>query len=566
MEYNNSTNIHLIVNALKENNIRHIVISPGGTNIVFAKAVQDDSFFKCYSVVDERSAMYFAIGIYLETGEIVATSCTSAQATRNYIPGLTEAFYKKAPILAITMEKHPRFKYQNYMQAPDQTSLPNDAVKKSFELPYIGNLDEYIYSIRKINEAILELTLGEKGPVQLCVPFLDWPVNGDTPKRRFIKRYTLFDSWDDVALMEKKIMVAIGEHRPFLNEETQAIEDFCESTNAIVYANNLSNYNGKWKINGMTTLMTTKLDTIVSEYAPDILITFGGLTGDYPFFNTFQSNLLNDTEHWLINTDGRVIDTYDKLTKVFQCREVDFFQKLTDGNSSDHSYYNKWLSLKNEKDIMLDVPFSNIYTAQKLYNRLPANSNLHLAILNSLRTWLMFDLDKSIKVFSNVGAFGIDGCMSTMIGQSVVTDAVCFMIVGDLSFYYDMNSLGIKHIKNNVRVLLVNNGGGVEFKMSAMNNKSIDRYIAAGGHFKTAKGWAEDCGFTYLSASDKDSFDSQIDSFVGYSDKPVLFEVFVDDIDDATANRRIREGNTNYNVLDKLEVNAKNSIRRFFKK
>ena len=83
----NMWNINVVVTLLKKHGIRYLVISPGGTNKEFAKVVQDDSFFKCFSVVDERSAMYFAIGLYLQTGEIVATSCTSAQATRNYIPG-----------------------------------------------------------------------------------------------------------------------------------------------------------------------------------------------------------------------------------------------------------------------------------------------------------------------------------------------------------------------------------------------------------------------------------------------------------------------------------------------
>lgn len=71
----------------------------------------------------------------------------------------------------------------------------------------------------------------------------------------------------------------------------------------------------------------------------------------------------------------------------------------------------------------------------------------------------------SVKCYSNVGAFGIDGGMSTLIGQSVVTENMSFMIIGDLAFFYDMNSLGIKHIKNNLRILLINNNGGVEFKL-----------------------------------------------------------------------------------------------------
>ena len=98
--YNIQENVRIVVALLKEYGIRHIVLSPGGTNIPIVQAVQNDSFFNCYSVVDERSAMYFAIGLHLQTGEVIATSCTSAQATRNYIPGLTEAFYKHVPIVA----------------------------------------------------------------------------------------------------------------------------------------------------------------------------------------------------------------------------------------------------------------------------------------------------------------------------------------------------------------------------------------------------------------------------------------------------------------------------------
>ena len=166
----NDTTFKNLIKILKENNIKDFVISPGGTNIKLVKLIQDDDFFNCYSVVDERSAVYFAIGLYLQTGRIIALSCTSAQATRNYIPGLTEAFYKKVPLLAITMAKHPRFTYQEYMQAPDQTSLPKDCVKKSFAVPYVSDDNDYLHSIRVMNEAVLELTHRTLGPVQLCIP------------------------------------------------------------------------------------------------------------------------------------------------------------------------------------------------------------------------------------------------------------------------------------------------------------------------------------------------------------------------------------------------------------
>ena len=199
-------NAKIVIALLKRHNIRHIVLSPGGSNIPIVQGVQDDPFFKCYSVVDERSAMYVAIGIYLQTGEMVATSCTSAQATRNYIPGLTEAYYKHVPILAITMSKHPVFVGQEYMQCPIQTSLPVDAVKKSYNLPYISTELDRQLCVRVANEAMLELTHHCNGPVQLNIEALDsetWEISDkeDLPIPRVISRYEKWGDFENINLL-----------------------------------------------------------------------------------------------------------------------------------------------------------------------------------------------------------------------------------------------------------------------------------------------------------------------------------------------------------------------------
>ena len=323
MGYKNIENINIVVNLLKENKIRDLVISPGGTNIPLIRAVQDDSFFNCYSVVDERSAAYFAIGIYLQIKHPVALICTSAQATRNYIPGLTEAFYKRVPILAITMEKHPRFKYQEYMQAPDQTSLPNDCVKKSFEMPFISDINDMYHSIRAANQAFLELSRAGYGPVQLCIPWLDFPLNDVTPNIRCIKRYECKEIKKE-CLKNKKILVVIGEHLPFNKDEKEAINKFCEATDSVVYTNHLSNFHNNYSLNANLLLSTITIDEL-NEIKPDIIISLGGQSGDYPFYLAFSKNTLSDLEHWRICQDGEVVDTYDKLTRVFQGSLVEFF-------------------------------------------------------------------------------------------------------------------------------------------------------------------------------------------------------------------------------------------------
>lgn len=546
--YVNEDNISIIVRLLKENKIRDLVISPGGTNIPIVEKVQDDDYFSCHSIIDERSAAYVAIGIYLQRKKPVALICTSAQATRNYIPGLTEAFYKRIPILAITMEKHPRFKYQEYMQAPDQTSLPKDSVKKSVELPFVTDINDYYHSIRLVNEAILELYRNGMGPVQLCVPWLDFPLKDLRPQIRLIRRFDARDIKDE-DLLNKKVLIVIGEHIPFGKNDTNAIEYFCKCTNAAVYTNHLSNYNGKYSVNGNLFLLTARAEEI-EEIKPDIIISIGGQTGDYPFYLSFANNALTGVEHWRITECGDVVDTYDKLTRIYQGKIEDFFTSVNLKNDVVHNYYLKWKEKIDSKSNRVDVPFSNIAIAQLLHKKLPANSIVQFAILNSLRIWNMFDIDSSIECYSNVGAFGIDGGMSTLIGQSIVTEKLSFMITGDLAFFYDMNCLGIREIRNNVRILLINNNGGIEFKLSGKNNKQIDRYIAAADYHGKAKDWAESCGFIYYAANSIDEFKQYADSFVANSEKPILLEAFVSDLNESDAYLEILNKNRERDAKD----------------
>ena len=536
----NIDNIKIIVQLLKHNNIKKIVISPGGTNIPFVRAVQDDPDFECFSVVDERSAVYFAIGLYLQCGEPIVCSCTSAQATRNYIPGLTEAYYKRVPILAVTMAKHPRFTYQEYMQAPDQTSLPNDCVKKSIALPFLSDINGKIESVQKVNEAIDLLQSGRVGPVQLCVPWLDFPIDEYEVKVKAVKKYTAEDTWN-VSLAGKKILVVIGEHTSFNTNTIEALENFADHHNVAIYTNHLSNYSGAYTVKANLLLLVSKPQETL-EYVPDIIVSIGGQTGDYPFYNYFSNPSL-ECEHWRVAQDGELIDTYDKLNKVFACSERFFFEKFSNNMECEHSYFNTLNKALCQIHVNLELPFSNAWIAQVLHDKLPEKSIVQFSILNSLRVWNFYDLHPSIQCYSNVGAFGIDGGMSTLIGQSILQDNLCFMVIGDLAFYYDMNSIGIRHIKNNLRILLINNNGGIEFKYSKVDNQDMDRYIAAGNHFKNAQGWATTCGFKYVSAVNKEQFCEVVQDFIRPSSQPILLEVFVSDLDEADAYDTIVESN-----------------------
>ena len=534
--YTIQENVRIVVALLKQYKIKYMVLSPGGTNIPLVHAVQHDSFFTCYSVPDERSAMYFAIGLYLQTGEIIATSCTSAQATRNYVPGLTEAFYKHVPILAITTSKLERFQYQDYMQAPDQCSLPRDAVKKTFDLPPVTDENTRALCYHNVRDAILETTHRSSGPVQLNIRIVDLQqgIFEDValPTIRPIKRYMAWDSWEDLDLKNKNILIVVGEHRPFSERQQKAIDLFCESYNAAVYVNHLSNFKNKYSL--QANLLVASGGT--GSLHPDVIISIGGQTGDYPIYGALCG--MSKSEHWRVAEDGAYVDTYNNLTRIFECPDYYFFERLANNTIAEHGYYELWKELSDAMVFDTELPFSNLYIAQQLHDKIPNGSIMNFAILNSLRCWSYFPLHPSINCYANVAAFGIDGCNSMLIGESVNSEALCFIVTGDLAFFYDMNALGIRHIKNNVRVLIINNGGGAEFEVMTQywaERVNVDNYVAAKGHYGSAKGWAENCGFKYITAHSKDEFLNVYKLFISESNRPVLFEVFTNCTDEPKA-------------------------------
>jgi len=505
--------------------------------------------------------MYFAIGLYLQTGEIIATSCTSAQATRNYVPGLTEAYYKHVPILAITTSKLERYQYQDYMQAPDQCSLPKDAVRKTYDLPPVTDDNTRVQVIQSAREAILEVTHRTPAPIQINVRIDDKRQNQFIETKlttvRDLKRYMAWDDWNDCNLEGKKILIVVGEHRQFSKIQQEELDEFCNYYNVAVYVNNLSNYNGRYAIKANLLLSCGGFASI----NPDLIITLGGQTGDYSlFYSLFNKNI----EHWRVSKDGDIIDTYNSLSKVFECPEEYFLRRFKKKEPVEHTYYDDFVKLNSKIDYGVEVPFSNLYIAQTLYSKIPHHSIINFAILNSLRCWNYFPLDKSISGYGNVAAFGIDGCNSMLIGESMNTNELCFLITGDLAFFYDMNSLGIRHIKNNIRIILINNSGGAEFKIMTSSWKekiNTDTYISANGHYGNAKGWAENCGFKYLSSSSKEDFLNIHDQLLQEDESPILLEVFTKQEDETEAikifldtnTKRLATGNTLSKIVKKIE-------------
>ena len=217
-----------------------------------------------------------------------------------------------------------------------------------------------------------------------------------------------------------------------------------------------------------------------------------------------------------------------------------------------------------------DLPFSNIWVAKEFSPRIPANSVIQYSILNSLRSWSFFEVPNSVNGFGCTGGFGIDGGISAMMGASLCNkNKLYFGIAGDLSFFYDMNVVGNHHIGNNVRLLIVNNGKGMEFRnfihpASMYDNDVVDPYMSAGGHFgnksiNLVKHFAEDLGYRYLSATSKEELKKVEDEFLCpvIGGKPIILEVFTEQNDENKALYTM----LNLKVsTDKLIVNAAREV------
>lgn len=526
LKYTNEKTVLQVIALLKAYGIRKVVASPGTTNVTFIGSIMHDDFFQMYSCVDERSAAYIACGMAEESGEPVVLSCTGATASRNYFPGLTEAYYRKLPIVAITSTRE-EYKIGHLIdQQIDRTSQPKDTVVCSEHLPIIKDEEDLWNCTIKINRALLALKEYGGGPVHLNMPTRynpDFSVV-ELPNVRKINRYHSYEELPEIG--DRDVAIFIGSHKRMTAQEVAAIDRFCEVYNAVVIHDSNSGYWGKY---GLTVFGAQ------NDLGVDLLIHIGEVSCSayqcYPH------------EVWRVNEDGALRDTYRKLTNVFEMPEYIFFEKYNQNNETKASLSSKYDQCKiRENEVyarIKDVPFSNSWIASYLHDKLPKNSLVHLGIVSTYFAWSRFHLDPSISVVCNQGGFGIDGNISTLIGASIVSpEKICFCFVGDLAFFYDINSLGNRHVGNNIRIMLINNGQGALFRtpgnFASMFGDEAERYISAGGHFgnqskELVKHYAEDLGFEYMSASTKDEFVKCSSLFTRdtLTSRPLLLEVFV---------------------------------------
>ena len=539
--YTAERNVQIVIALLKAHGIKKVIASPGTTNMTFVGSIQQDPWFEIYSSVDERSAAYIACGLAEESGEPVVLSCTGATASRNYMSGMTEAYYRKLPVLAITSHRGEHNIGHLIDQQIDRRQIPNDIALMSVTIPMVDSPEDERFCNIETNKALLELKHNGGGPVHINLYTRytnDFSVKS-LPSTRVIRRYNR-ETKDLPILPNCDIAIFIGSHKTFSKDTISEIETFCEANNAFVICDHTSGYKGKYKI--PMALITGQMHYRSSFKRIGLLIHFGEVSGDA------FGRAVTPAQVWRVSEDGAIRDMFGTLTNVFEMSELFFLKHYhTEVKQPNLTRYNACISEYNEiLSSIPELPFGNLWMAQQMHNRLPYGCELHLGILNSLRSWNFFQIDDSIKTNSNVGGFGIDGGLSSLIGASIANpNRIFFGVFGDLAFFYDMNVLGNRHIGNNVRIMLVNNGKGNEFRLSMhpcnQFNEDADKYMAAAGHYgnKSAslvKHFAEDLGYNYITASTKKEFLNHIETFLTADiNCSIIFEVFTDMNDERDA-------------------------------
>ena len=538
--YTNERNVQIVIALLKAHGIHRVIASPGSPNMTFVVSMENDPWFQIWSSVDERSAAYLACGMAAETGEPVVISCTGATASRNYMPGLTEAYYRKLPVLAITSTRGNHKLGHLIDQQIDRRNIPNDIAMESVTIPMVKDKEDERYCEIEANKAILALKLNGGGPAHINMYTRyshDFTVK-EIPHVNAIYRHFVFDKEWPAIQQDGRIVVRVGSHANFSDEQTKAIDAFCATYDAVVCCDHTSGYRGKYEVHGQLVFGQHKWHSSLRN--ANLCIHIGEVSGD--------QFTVNAKHTWRVSPDGELRDTFGNLRRVFMMPEIDFFNHYAKGNANYTDYLdalNK--EIEDVKNEIPNLPFSNIWMAQQMHEKLPKDCEIHFGIYHSLRSWNFFKLPIGIQAKCNVGGFGIDGGVSTMIGASLSNPNKLFIgVFGDLAFFYDMNVVGNRHVGNNVRILLVNNGKGNEFRNYGhpcyFLGDEADKYIAAAGHYGNmsnllVKNYAENLGYEYITASNKEEFNNVVEKFLSpeNNDKPMLFEVFTETEDESDA-------------------------------
>ncbi len=543
--YSNKKIVQILGEVLKFNKIKNIIISPGSRNVPIIINFFNKKFFNTYSIIDERCAGFFALGLSQQIKKPVILNCTSGSSVVNYYPSITEAFYQKIPIIIITSDRPKEMIDTFDGQSIYQEKIFGKHVVNSTQLTEDETKNGVWYNGRLINESINTCILTKK-PIHINIPLSEplyktsthIKVNTKIIKIFYTKNiieYNQYKNEKKIWNKCKKKMILLGMNSPNKNLKKilkkinidSSIIILSETTSQICGNNFFSN------IEQLLFSMTIK--SWNTNFKPKIILTIGIniISKKIKYFLKKKS----PKYHWHIGDDNGCPDNYKKLTVHFTINPEFFFKKIYDKKNIVISNYKKnWEKLqkkiikKQKFFLKKETSFSDLTVLFIVFSRIPKYSIIHLGNSMIIRYYQILKTKNSIKSYCNRGVSGIDGSVSTAIGASIaIKKNKVTLIVGDISFFYDSNALWNKYVPNNFRIILINNGGGNIFDFIYNNNKinlndKILEFLIT-KHNLSAQKICEMYNWKYKIANNKILLEDILYSFWEKTNRPSLLEI-----------------------------------------
>ncbi|MEO9805964.1 MAG: 2-succinyl-5-enolpyruvyl-6-hydroxy-3-cyclohexene-1-carboxylic-acid synthase [Reichenbachiella sp.] len=523
--------------------IKHAVISPGSRNAALTIAFVRHPQIKCYSVPDERSAAFMALGISLKTGRPTALICTSGSAALNYAPAVAEAYFNQVPLLILSADRPPEWIGQRDGQTIYQDNLFGRHIKKSFIFPSLEEDQESNQRGQEIiNEAINTSISEDKGPVHVNIPFREPFYPDETTIYEYSNGVELIEPMLPISENLDQSAVEISGYKKILLVVGQSAKD--DSLNAL-----LSNLSSQHDIPIVSDIISnandvagviTSQDVFLKELKddrlkPDLLITVG-LSVISKNLKIFLRNN-RPKAHWHMRREENVPDTYLALTRHISSDAKDFLQALSakfSKNESQAAFQKTWQEINNRTKTHIERYdskfFSDFNSYKKVLDSLPVGIDLHLANSMAVRYANVIGLKpkQNIEVYCNRGTSGIDGSNSTAIGSALMTDKQVFLLTGDMAFLYDRNAFWHNHLTDNMHIVVFNNHGGGIFRMIDGPSKQPElQEFFETRQKKDAKLVAQEYEFEYYSSQSENELIQVLPKFMQKGKRKIL-EIFTD--------------------------------------
>ena len=522
----------IIIAACRQFEIQTVVISPGSRNAPLTIGFSNHKDFETLSIVDERCAAFFALGIAQQTLKPVALVCTSGSALLNYYPAIAEAYYSQIPLVVISADRPAHL-----IDIGDGQTIRQENVFKNHIL-YSANLKEFDAenSIKALSKAF-SILRQVKGPIHINAPFNEplyetvATMNDfqfmaeETDLQDTIDYENLASQWNST----KKKMILVGVHSPNAALET-LLDKVADDPSVLVFTETTSNLYNKRFVNSIDNLIFNLTEEEFTSLQPDILLTFGGMIVSKKIKKFLRD--YSPKEHWHVN-ELRAFDTYQVLSKHLKIDSHSFFKHFCELVDYDNksTYESTWTHYKQRirekhNHYIKTAPYSDLKVFEQVLKVIPDFSEVQFSNSAIIRYSQLFEMNSTITVFCNRGTSGIDGSTSTALGAAYATQKPTTLITGDLSFFYDSNALWNNYIPSDVRIVIINNSGGGIFKIIPGPKKSTALKYFETPHCLTAEHLCIMFGFEYSTAHNLKTLAEEVVGFYDKSDKPKVLEVF----------------------------------------